>query len=90
MTPVSKEQQEKVEEEKNEHSMSLIEYAQDFKYLIMWLVWLFVGMAYYSQQNHLEDSDKKMGAAKGFYMAVNIGYSIGWGYPLDTSTGSMW
>lgn len=90
MTPLSEEQQKKVEDEKNERSMSFMEYAQDFKYLIMWLVWLFVGMAYYSQQNHLEDSEKKMGAAKGFYMAVNIGYSIGWGYPLDTSTGSMW
>lgn len=30
----------------------------------------------------------KLGWSKGFYMAVNVGYSIGWGYPSENSNGS--
>jgi hypothetical protein len=29
-----------------------------------------------------------IGYAKGFYMAVNVGYSIGWGYPIENSIDS--
>ena len=29
-----------------------------------------------------------LGWSKGFYMAVNVGYSIGWGYPGEDSNGS--
>lgn len=29
-----------------------------------------------------------LGWSKGFYMAVNVGYSIGWGYPAEDSNGS--
>ena len=30
------------------------------------------------------------GWEKGLYMAVNVGYSIGWGYPLDPDLTSEW
>lgn len=39
------------------------------------------GTVYYSIANEL-------GWAKGFYMAVNVGYSIGWGYPIEISEGA--
>lgn len=29
----------------------------------------------------------EVGWAKGFYMAVNVGYSIGWGYPQEVGPG---
>jgi hypothetical protein len=37
---------------------------------------MFVGTCFYATVN-------KLGWAKGFYMAVNVGYSIGWGYPNE-------
>jgi Ca2+-binding EF-hand superfamily protein len=43
-----------------------------FAFLSLWLIWLVVGSAFYAY-------DLNLGWAKGFYMAVNIGYSIGWG-----------
>jgi hypothetical protein len=43
-----------------------------FAFLSLWLIWLTVGSAFYAY-------DLNLGWAKGFYMAVNIGYSIGWG-----------
>ena len=48
----------------------------------LWLLWLFVGTCFYAYELN-------MGWATGFYMAVNIGYSIGWG---DFSEGpsSQW
>jgi len=50
--------------------------------IILWLLWLFVGTCFYAYELN-------MGWATGFYMAVNIGYSIGWG---DFSEGpsSQW
>lgn len=41
-----------------------------------WFIWIVMGTLFYSTKNNL-------GWAKGFYMAVNIGYSIGWGYPIE-------
>lgn len=37
---------------------------------------MLVGTCFYATVNNL-------GWAKGFYMAVNVGYSIGWGYPNE-------
>jgi hypothetical protein len=37
---------------------------------------MFFGTLFYSQYDG-------MGFSKGFFMAVNVGYSIGWGYPVD-------
>lgn len=38
----------------------------------LWFIWLFVGTIFYSY--YLE-----IGWSKGFYMSVNVGYSVGWG-----------
>lgn len=43
-------------------------------------VWLLLGTMFFS---FAPESD--LGIAKGFYMAVNVGYSIGFGYPAETS-----
>lgn len=43
---------------------------------VAWITWLVLGMCFYCKVNNL-------GWAKGFYMAVNVGYSIGWGYPVE-------
>ncbi len=42
---------------------------------------MLVGTIFYAYEN-------KMGWAKGFYMAVNVGYSIGWGFPVEINEGS--
>lgn len=44
---------------------------------VLWIVWLTVGTFFYASANF--DGDY----AKGFYMAVNVGYSIGWGNLTD-------
>ncbi len=49
-----------------------------WKVLVLWFTWLSIGTVFYSVQN-------KLGWSKGFYMAVNVGYSIGWGYPVEIS-----
>ena len=50
--------------------------------IILWLLWLFVGTCFYAYELN-------MGWATGFYMAVNIGYSIGWG-DFSEGPGSQW
>jgi len=40
--------------------------------LILWVSWLLTGTVFYSYTLDL-------GWGAGFYMAVNVGYSIGWG-----------
>jgi len=45
---------------------------------ILWLVWLAVGTIFYSVA-----PESNLGIFKGFYMAVNVGYSIGFGYPAE-------
>jgi Trk-type K+ transport system membrane component len=42
---------------------------------------MLVGTLFYAYEN-------EMGWAKGFYMAVNVGYSIGWGFPVEINEGS--
>lgn len=53
------------------------------KPLFLWVVWLLMGTLVYAKANDL-------GWSKGFYMAVNVGYSIGWGYPVEKTYGVMW
>jgi hypothetical protein len=53
------------------------------KVFIGWFVWIFSGTVTYCYRNEL-------GWAKGFYMAVNVGYSIGWGYPLEKDDQILW
>lgn len=43
-----------------------------------WVIWLVVGAAFYA-------TNQDLGWAKGLYMAVNVGYSIGWGFPVENS-----
>ena len=40
---------------------------REFLLFCIWFVWLIAGTIYYSE----------LGRSKGFYMAVNVGYSIG-------------
>lgn len=57
---------------------------QTFAMFNLWLVWLFVGTVFYAYELDI-------GWAKGFYMAVNIGYSIGWGDISEAGEyGSQW
>lgn len=49
------------------------------KYFLLWLLWMTLGTIFYAINNEL-------GAAKGFFMAVNIGYSIGFGTPSEDAT----
>lgn len=49
-----------------------------FQPFACWVVWLLIGTWFYSESMNL-------GWSKGFYMAVNVGYSIGWGYPSEFS-----
>lgn len=53
------------------------------KPLIAWVVWLLCGTLVYAYPN-------KLGWSKGFYMAVNVGYSIGWGWPQEINHAVMW
>ena len=50
---------------------------------IFWVIWMLSGTLYYSIGD-------KFGWQLGFYLAVNVGYAIGWGYPLDPSKESQW
>lgn len=57
-------------------NISTINYHHDiikhvyFKPLIAWILWIITGTIFYS-------SNGELGWSKGFYMAVNVGYSIG-------------
>lgn len=52
---------------------------QALPYFAMWFLWLIVGTVFYHANNELT-------FAKGFYMAVNIGYSIGFGWPSEDAS----
>jgi len=41
-----------------------------FKPFVAWILWITIGTIFYCYQGNL-------GWSKGFYMAVNVGYSIG-------------
>lgn len=47
-------------------------------FLLTWIGWLLLGTMFYAYAPEMD-----LGLAKGFYMAVNIGYSIGFGYPTE-------
>ena len=51
--------------------------------VLSWLVWLLLGSVFYSF-----NSDTYW--THGFYQAVNVGYSIGWGFPGDVSIVGIW
>lgn len=53
-----------------------------WKPLLLWAIWLVVGTIFYAIQN-------ENGWVLGFYMAVDVGYSIGWGYPSEISDNNM-
>merc|ERR1719453_595098 len=46
--------------------------------LIVYLIWITIGTAFYAA------GSMDLGFCKGYYMCVNVGYSIGWGYPVET------
>lgn len=54
-----------------------------FRLVIAWIVWLSSGTIMYALRNDL-------GWPIGFYMAVNVGYSIGWGWPLEIDDHVIW
>lgn len=50
----------------------------------LWSLWMLTGTLFYSYQLNV-------GWSKGFYMAVNVGYSIGWGDISETTNpNSQW
>jgi hypothetical protein len=51
------------------------------KAFVQWLLWMIIGTTFYAEANF----DRNY--AYGFYYAVNVGYSIGWGLLGDYSTG---
>jgi hypothetical protein len=53
------------------------------KALLLWATWMISGTSFYAIRN-------KFGWAKGFYMMVNVGYSIGSGYPREIDSQSLW
>jgi len=53
--------------------------------IILWLAWLLVGSLFYAYAPR-----SNLGSGKGFYMAVNIGYSIGFGYPAESYDPYLW
>lgn len=54
-------------------------------FLCLWLAWVLIGTLWYA---YAPDSD--LGFAKGFYMAINIGYSIGFGFPAENYDTYFW
>ena len=46
--------------------------------LIVYCIWITIGTAFYAA------GSMGLGFCKGYYMCVNVGYSIGWGYPVET------
>jgi hypothetical protein len=53
------------------------------KAYVIWIIWMVSGTVFYAIRNEL-------GWAKGFYMMVNVGYSIGWGYPVEIDYKVCW
>lgn len=56
-----------------------------FFYFGLWVAWMLVGTLFYSYAK-----GNKFGLAVGFYQAVNIGYSIGYGYPREPEEQNWW
>lgn len=53
------------------------------KVFLFWTTWMAIGTTFYAIRNDL-------GWKKGFYMMINVGYSIGWGYPIETDRKGLW
>ncbi len=53
-----------------------IDFNSQSKLFLLWAFWILIGTCFYASRN-------QSGWAKGFYMAINVGYSIGWGYPTE-------
>lgn len=53
-----------------------------FAYSALWLVWLITGMLFYKYWLELT-------WARAFYMAVNVGYSVGWGDIHEDNTSQL-
>jgi hypothetical protein len=68
-------------------SKLIVNYYQEYFYLIriffIWFIWIFSATLFYTYRNGL-------GWGKGLYMAVNVGYSIGWGYPVEKDDAVIW
>ncbi len=71
--------------ELGEMAKDLISSNSDLKVyvFVMWFVWMISGTTFYALGDGL-------GWARGLYMCVNVGYSIGWGMPLDPNDDRMW
>jgi hypothetical protein len=70
----------------NELNKSIsVDHRRGAVFLLLWVVWLLVGTLWYGYANYSD-----LGMVKGFYMAVNIGYSIGFGYPAEPHTDYHW
>lgn len=54
-------------------------------FFVLWLAWLLLGTLFFAYAPDIE-----LGGAKGFYMALNIGYSIGFGYPSEESNNYLY
>lgn len=57
-------------------------------YARLWLLWVLAGTIFYAFA-----PGSNLGWAEGFYMAIDIGYSIGWGYPTEGApphTSNLW
>lgn len=50
---------------------------------IFWGLWMITGTIFYAIRNEL-------GWPLGFYMMVNVGYSVGWGYPVELDNHCRW
>ena len=53
-------------------------------FVLVWFLWLLTGTCWYSF------GKGGFGLSKGLYMAVNIGYSIGFGYPVEVYENYLW
>jgi hypothetical protein len=53
------------------------------KSFVLWVTWIVSGTVFYAYENRL-------GWRRGFYMMVNVGYSIGWGFPREINYECMW
>lgn len=54
-------------------------------YATIWALWLALGTGWYG---YIREDD--LGLLKGFFMAVNVGYSIGYGYPTEENVDYLW
>lgn len=61
----------------------IVKWIYFLRIFIVWIIFLLVGTVFYTYYD-------EFGWQMGFYMAINVGYSIGWGYPLDPNEGSEW